>query len=75
MYTVKGYCAGICIFAEDVEHNKFKKFLEEKKNLLIRGELQITFGGMVQSASELCYDVYDKETSVWRNDLSRAFKV
>ena len=75
MYTVKGYCAGILVFTEDVDEEKLKDFLNDKKLALKDGDLKITFGaGITQVATELCYDVYDKATGVWRKDLSRAFK-
>ena len=75
MYMAKGYCAGILVFAEEVDEGKLKDFLSDKKLLLKDGDLKITFGaGITQAATELCYDVYDKATGAWREDLSRAFK-
>ncbi len=75
MYEVRGYCAGILVFAENVPSKELKDFLKDQKELLESGKLTIRFGtDITQTATELCVDVYDKETGAWRNDLSHAFK-
>mgnify|MGYP001584673679 CR=1 FL=1 len=75
MYEVRGYCAGILVFAEVVQRNELNDFLKDQKELLEGGKLTIRFGtDVTQTATELCVDVYDKETGAWRSDLSRAFK-
>lgn len=76
MFTVKGYCAMIRLFHEDVYVGELDAFIQKKRALLESLELILSFGGGVrQPATELCYDVYDKTTGKWRDDLSRSFKI
>lgn len=72
MFTVKGYCAGQCLFVEEIAQHALAAFLELKRVQLGAGELQIQIGSMSLTASELCYDVY--VNGRWRADLSRSFK-
>lgn len=75
MQRVKGYCAGILVFSEDVAMTELQNLLKTKKCMLQRGELSVTFGSMgnVQTIRELCVDVFDRDGR-YRPDLSVAFK-
>lgn len=76
MYLTKGYCAGILIFSENAQETELQNFLKEKEYLLIQGELTIQFGmGVVQTATELCIDVYEKASGQYRLDLSTSYKL
>ena len=75
MYLTKGYCAGILIFSENAQETELQNFLKEKEYSFRRGELTIQFGiGVVQTATELCIDVYDKITHQYLSNLSVAYK-
>lgn len=75
MYEVRGYWAAILVFREEAEDaTALKKLLESKKTLLKVGGITVVSGGVMHTAEEVCYDVYDKTSGVWHKDLSRAFK-
>jgi len=74
MYTLKGYCAGILVFQEDVAHKNLDARLTEIKDLLLEEGFRITFGYNTQTVTELCVDVYEKAKAIWRHDLSVAYK-
>ena len=73
MYTVKGYCAGQCLFSDDVSEEALAALFEKKVAQLKAGQLQIQIGTMSLSATELCCDVYD-ERGMWLSEKSPAFK-
>lgn len=75
MLFIKVYCAGILVLEQEVEEKALKSKLKKIKSDLSSGVYTITFGiGITQIASEVCVDVYEKETMKYRQDLSVAFK-
>ena len=75
MYQIQGYWAGIRLFTEDVSKTEFQDFLEKLETHLKKRLIKAVSCGTEFVVTELCWDVYDKATGKWREELSRAFKV
>jgi hypothetical protein len=74
-FIVKAYCAGITIFEKSVPVDELEEFLATSKEEWKKGEFKISFAsGQVQTATEMCLDVYEQGTSKYRFELSKAFK-
>ncbi len=75
MYLIIGYCAGIVVFEDSVsEESRLKDSLAVIKENLKDGKYRITFALTNQVASEICVDVFEKSSRIYRPDLSKAFK-
>lgn len=74
MYTVKGWCAGIVLFEKKIEKGELSEFMSSTKEQLLTGDLKLHFASEVQTATEVCVDVYDEDQKRYRHDLSRAYK-
>lgn len=73
---VKGYCAGMLIFRESVSLCNLRTYYSECKDRLVRREYIMTFGsGQSVTVTEICIDVYEVDTGVYRHDLSTALKL
>lgn len=75
LYEIRGYCAGFKLFVEEVPEEELKDRLETRQQEMLREELVIRFGnGTEQVATELCVDVYEKDTGHWLPKLGGGFK-
>ncbi len=72
---VKGWYAGILVFETKISEDSLDNFLLETKGQLQRGELTVVFAmSQRQVVSEMCIDVYDKDTGKYLPKKSVAYK-
>ncbi len=72
---VKGWYAGILVFRIETPEDSLNDFLLETKDQLQRGELTVVFAmSQRQVVSEICIDVYDKDTGKYLSKQSVAYK-
>ena len=74
MFIAKGWCAGILLFENKVEEQDLPEFMSSTKDQLLAGELKLHFAREVQTATEVCVDVYEENSKLYSHDLSKAYK-
>jgi hypothetical protein len=73
-YLIKGYCAGILALEHTVTEEELPSKLAYIKQELARGEIKIQFANEVQTATEICLDIY-KVLYQHQESISTAFKL